>query len=267
MNERVKQTLDAVLERFRSDEIPEAVAYAMFPIPDLPSTRWSILNRTIMLINGTCDARGFRQWQQVKRFVKKGAKALHILIPLTKKVERDGKEKPTVYGFGCQAVFRVEDTDGEPLEYENLDPGPIPLIERAKEWGISVRAVPHYSRYAAYYALGQNEICLATKEEIVFFHELAHVAHEKVLGALKPGQDPLQEIVAQLAGECLCRLVGKSGDRYFGNSYRYIGRYASEIQMSPHRACMKVIGDTEKVLALILAPPSRKEVPDDGQGN
>ena len=103
----------------------------------------------------------------------------------------------------------MEDTDGEPLEYENLDPGPIPLIERAKEWGISVRAVPHYSRYAAYYALGQNEICLATKEEIVFFHELAHVAHEKVLGALKPGQDPLQEIVAQLAGECLCRLVGK----------------------------------------------------------
>ena len=43
MNERLKQTLDAVLERFRSDEIPEAVAYAMFPIPDLPSTRWSIL--------------------------------------------------------------------------------------------------------------------------------------------------------------------------------------------------------------------------------
>ena len=33
MNERVKQTFDAVLERFRSDEIPEAVAYAMFPFP------------------------------------------------------------------------------------------------------------------------------------------------------------------------------------------------------------------------------------------
>ena len=154
-----------------------------------------------------------------------------------------------------------------PWNTRTSTPGPIPLIERAREWGISVKAVPAYSRYAAYYTMDRKEICLATKEEIVFFHELAHVAHEKVLGALKPGQDPLQEIVAQLAGECLCRLVGKSGDRYFGNSYRYIERYASEIRMSPHKACLKVIGDTEKVLALILAPPSHKEVPDDGQGN
>jgi len=42
MNERVKQTLDAILERFKSGDIPEVVSYAMFPIPDLPSSRWSL---------------------------------------------------------------------------------------------------------------------------------------------------------------------------------------------------------------------------------
>jgi len=133
MNERVKQTLDAVLDRFKSDEIPEAVAYALFPIPDLPSSRWSILNRTIMLLNGTCDARGFRQWQQAKRHVKKGARALYILIPLIRKVnDEEGEVASGVYGFGCQAVFRAEDTGGEPLEYRDMEIGPMPLIERAE---------------------------------------------------------------------------------------------------------------------------------------
>ena len=150
MNEHVKQTLDAVLERFRSDEIPEAVAYAMFPIPDLPSTRWSILNRTIMLINGTCDAQGISAVAAgSKRFVRKGGQgALHILMPA------DPEERSTARTMqrkvhrlrlqSCQAVFRVEDTDGEPLEYENLDPGPHTADRaRSSEWGITVRAVPH----------------------------------------------------------------------------------------------------------------------------
>jgi len=143
----------------------------------------------------------------------------------------------------------------------------MPLIERAEQWGISVKAVAGDYRYAGYYIMNRKQICLATQEEIVFFHELAHVAHEKVLGALRPCQDPLQEIVAQLAGECLCRLVGKSGDRYFGNSYRYIEKYAGRIGISPHKACMKVIGDTEKVLSLILDLPNHTEKPDEGQGN
>jgi hypothetical protein len=31
-----------------------------------------------------------------------------------------------------------------------------------------------------------------------------------------------------------------------------IERYAKEIEMNPHRACMKVLSETEKVLKLIL---------------
>ena len=45
-------------------------------------------------------------------------------------------------------------------------------------------------------------------EESVFFHELAHAAHEKVKGTLKAGQDPLQEVVAELSAQALCRMVG-----------------------------------------------------------
>ena len=42
----------------------------------------------------------------------------------------------------ARAVFRVEDTDGEPLDYQKMELPEFPLIEKAKEWGIFVKAVP-----------------------------------------------------------------------------------------------------------------------------
>ena len=64
MNDKVKSVLDAVLEKFKTGDIPEAITISMFPFPNLPSSNWSMLNRTAMFISGTMDARGFRQWQK-----------------------------------------------------------------------------------------------------------------------------------------------------------------------------------------------------------
>ena len=71
---------------------------------------------------------------------------------------------------------------------------------------------------------GKMAIALASPEECVFFHELAHAGHDK-LAPLKPGQDWKQEIVAELSAAVLCRLVGKKPDN-LGQSYRYIEKYA-----------------------------------------
>ena len=46
MRPTVKQALDNILESFNNGDIPEAVAMSMFPIADIPSGKWSILNRT-----------------------------------------------------------------------------------------------------------------------------------------------------------------------------------------------------------------------------
>ena len=120
MRPNIKQALDSILKRFKTGDIPEAVAFSMFPIMDIPSTNWSILNRTIMFLAGTRDARGFRQWQSVNRYVKRRSKAFYILVPFIKKVDADGEERQALYGFGCKPVFRVEDTGGEPLDYEEI---------------------------------------------------------------------------------------------------------------------------------------------------
>ena len=129
----------------------------------------------------------------------------------------------------------------------------MPLIRKAKEWGISVKAIPSNYRYRGYYSPNRNEIALATSEEKVFFHELAHAGHERFKGKLKAGQDPLREIVAELSAQALCRLVGKQVKDTTGNSYQYIEMYAEKLGLSPYSACLRVLGETEKVLGLILA--------------
>jgi len=42
MNDKVRSVLESVLERFKSGDIPEAVTYSLFPIPDIPSAKWSV---------------------------------------------------------------------------------------------------------------------------------------------------------------------------------------------------------------------------------
>jgi len=253
MNEKVKSVLNRILERFQSGDIPEAIAYSMFPFPDVPSAKWSLTNRTLMFLSGTMDARGYRQWQQVNRYVRRGSKGIYIIVPYLKAINDELDErKYTLTGFGAKAVFRVEDTDGEPLEYENIDLPDVPLIERAEEWGISVRTIPGNYQYWGYFSVDRKEIAIATSQECVFFHELAHCAQYLLKGNLKRGQDPLQEITAELSAQALAIMVGKSAEDTVGNSYRYIRKYADQLKMSPHTACLKVMSETEQILNLVL---------------
>lgn len=76
--------------------------------------------------------------------------------------------------------------------------------------------------------------------------------NKKIKGELKSGQDPFQEITAELSAAVLCRLVGKSGEKYLGLNYKYIETYAQRVKKSAHSACLTVMSDTEKVLNLIL---------------
>ena len=254
MNEKVKKVLNVIVEKFKSGDIPEAVALASFPFIDVPSSQWSFTNRTIMFLSGTGDARGFRQWKEANRWVKKGSRAIYILVPCFKKQADDetGEEKDVLCFFKPSPVFKVEDTEGETLDYETIELPDLPLIEKAREWGISVKAIPGNYRYRGYYSQDKQEIALATPEEKTFFHELAHAGHDKLKSGLKPGQDPLQEIVAELSAQALCWMIGKRQQDTTGNSYQYIERYAEKINMSPHNACLKVLSETERVLNLIL---------------
>lgn len=95
-------------------------------------SRWSANNRLLAMVqmwqrggdlNGL-HLMGFRQWEKLNRKVTKGAKAIWILAPITRKVIEDDEETHRVVGFKGVPVFDVSDTSGDPLPGPPLTPVP-----------------------------------------------------------------------------------------------------------------------------------------------
>lgn len=209
------------------------------------------------LQSGTPDCRGFRQWEQVGRKVKKGSKAVFILSPCTKKVEDAGEEKYICYGFRATPVFSADDTDGAPLTYETLETPNFPLLDVAARLGVDVSAIPGDMCGDAHgwYSPAKNAIKLASSDHIVFYHELVHAAHDRYMQQknkkLNGGQDARQEIIAEFGAEVLAALFGTNKDTS-GNSYQYIERYASQNGQTVIDACLSVLHEAAEVLTIIL---------------
>lgn len=74
-------------------------------------TRYSF--RNVCLILGqrpdATECAGFHDWKKVGRSVKKGAKGIAILVPMTKKAEAEG-EKDGIW-FTFRYVFDLSDTE------------------------------------------------------------------------------------------------------------------------------------------------------------
>lgn len=251
---KVNEQLNALLNAFETGEVSDAIAQTIIKARPVPMAAWSFQNQILCYINGTTDARGFNQWKDVGRHVKKGTRALYILVPMIRKSKYADAEEESArcYGFKGAPVFRYEDTEGEPIDADPIEPPePPPLYDVAQAWNIPVEYVPFAGRFLGRYQYGNDteRILLCTHNESTFFHELAHAAHHRISGTLKGGQDWKQEIVAELSAAVLARMFGKNTE---GNAYRYIGKYAQDAGKDAHRACLAVLSDVKAVLDLIL---------------
>ncbi len=259
--EAADAALAAILEMFESGELPEMIARTYIARLEglSPAANWSLGNQLTILRAGTTDARGFQQWKHVGRNVCKGSRAVYILGPRTcKRTETDaqGEEvtRPIVTGFVGIPVFRYEDTEGLPIEREQYDPPSLPpLYDVAQALGVSVEYAPTPGDgTAGFYQPNRERIVLCSHDASTFLHELAHVAHRRVLqdrdADLDGGQVPSQEIVAETVAASLCQLYGLDGYLYDGAAY--VARYANG--GNPARAAIKVLGDVQKCLYLLL---------------
>ena len=254
--DRAREQLGRIVELFSSTELPDMLAKTYLEPAGSPSDKWSLGNRLIMTMEGTYDARGYRQWQQVGRHVVKGRKAIYIIGPtMRRRVDVDketGEETVTAYvvGFHSIPVFRYEDTDGEKIKTVKREPRRLPpLADVAAQWGIDTRYdATRHGEYGSF-SKSDAEIRLCTDDVSTFFHELAHAAHSRI-EELKPGQDPLQEATAQLVACVLGRTYGYDVDGY---TYNYIAHYAGSAEPAEvGRMCYRVLGKVEKILDLIL---------------
>ena len=258
-SEKAKVCLQRIVDLFKEGNIPKALAVATIPPQsDIPSAKWSISNRILQFLSDTSDARGFRQWRDAGRQVKKGTKAFHILGPKSRTItetDDDGvkAEKVIVTGFFAIPVFRAEDTDGKTLAYEPASPPP--LSDVAEKFGLSVSYQTFADRYYGYYQGDSKRIVLATHDARVFFHELAHAAHHRIEGNFEGGQNPSQEIIAELTAATLAQMYCPQAN--LGFSYEYVKSYAEKSKKTIERACLGVINTAGRVLQHILESRSQ----------
>ena len=266
--DKMKNALDRVIEMFDKGEVAKAVAIVSHPKFNIPSAKWSLSNKILAyFVNGASDPRSFKAWEREGRAPKK-AHHFYIFKPYTKSywktiTDEDGNEKKirksVVIGFNAHPVWDVSDTEGKELDYQKLELPDFPLMEKSREWGIDVSAVGgndcwHGAYVQRFKADGSVEeaIKMATSEEKVFFHELAHAAHKRVHENFNEEMHHIKEIVAELSAAVLSELVGVTMPNH-GDSLKYIKRHAESQDKSVGMACIDVIADVEKVLKLILS--------------
>lgn len=263
LTDKGRAAMDKMVARMQTATVSEIAKIAHMSVsPNAPFNRWSWRNKWIAYFMTDCaDNRTYNQWQASGRQVSKGARAGFICTPapVFKKDESGEKTKDVAFmRYSWAAVFPVtctevfdeskDDTGYEPANYP-------PLMKVAADFGLTVKYAPLLDAMG-HIKPATGEIVLSTHNFKTFFHELAHKAHEQVIGGLKGGQDAHQETVAEFCAAILMEMYCNTDQS--GNAWRYIQGYNQD----PIKAVMNALRDAGKVLDLILGKAEAlEEVP------
>ena len=256
-----EQAAAAIVAAFQNpDSLPAPLATVFVPAgPHTPCQKWSDRNRLLVALRGHRDARGFRQWLEVGRCVRKGEKSFPILVPLLRRVrgEASGEDREVVVGYKGAAVFGLSQTDGPPPS--GTDPAAdaswldeLPLVEVARGWGLRVETFPGIpGGPLGVYQRGKG-IALGVKNVATWAHELVHAADDRLGALTEKGQHWRSETVAQLGATVLLTLLGEPVQADLGFTRDYIAGYAKDGGLDAATACCRVLDRTCRAIRHIL---------------
>ena len=256
-----EESVRNLIQMFREQSFPEQIALTIIrrreddPLIKMPCQKYSLGNRLIMAFIGKTELCGtYRQWQEVGRQVRKGARAFGIFAPLTKTIiDKDaaGKEteKTILYGFKSIPVFPVESTDGEPLEKYDYTPEILPpFYDVCEKLGITVYWKPASRPAYGWYSPASDSITMQSSDWAVFYHEACHSIRERIADTKDIATE---EIVAELTSAVLMAMNGINS--YQKQAYEYISRYCQD--KSPDKVLQtifKSLNAVEEVVNIIL---------------
>jgi hypothetical protein len=271
---------EQVIQRFKEGSVSQPLADIFIKnSPGSPSSFWSYRNRLIMhLIGQTYDARGFKQWLEAGRKVKKGTKAFHILAPVMAKVEVEDEQGAKVLisrlvGFKSVAVHPIHDTEvfDEELWAKSSTPedgvrkflDELPLREVAKAWGIELAAYSGREKAAKGWYDRGGVIGLGVKNLSTWTHELIHAAEDK-LGVLPKGLRGMErqqaEVVAELGGAVLLIMMGYEVEADTGGAWKYIYSWADKDEDKAISMCLDVLGRVCEAINLVMETAAKEKV-------
>jgi antirestriction protein ArdC len=162
---------------------------------------------------------GFRTWNELGRFVKKGEKGIVILAPIVRRKPQnsddDDRESSRIAGFRAAYVFDISQTDGKELPQIGLVEGdPCAYSDRlrrfAAEQGISIEysediAPARGTSYGGRVAILPGQF--PAEEFSTLAHELAHeLLHRGERRASTNKQ--IRETEAEATAFIVCQAVG-----------------------------------------------------------
>lgn len=205
---------------------------------------------------------GFRTWQRMNRYVRRGEKGIRILVPMTRRVSRessgeaedDGEDDPRRLFFGVGHVFDISQTEGEPLPRVE-----VPILEGeegaelyarlrgiAASEGVGVEQVDQLPRERmGYYEPVTRRIVVRAAPRRQMTKTLAHELAHHFGGATE--SSPEEETIAESVAYVVCARFGlDTGER----SFPYVATWAREPKVLKG-AMLKIQGISSQIIGRI----------------
>ena len=175
--------------------------------------KYSLFNviQILMTRPDATSVAGFKKWQSLGRFVRKGEHGIPILAPIISKViEEEGEEREKLVGFKVVYVFDIAQTEGEPLPEPPDWKSPEQnaelqerLVRFAKGKGIQVE-VKALGKEIQGVSMGGRIILDPQAGTKTLIHEIAHeLLHHA------PEIIPTERMIHELEAESVAYVVGK----------------------------------------------------------
>ncbi len=180
--------------------------------------QYSFCNQIILMFHGCSQVAGYKRWQELERTVKKGSKAVWILVSAyyKKKVENEEGEEEEVRKlyFRSVPVFDIADTEGKEIE-RNLTTKSELNFPEAKEaagkLGFSVTLKPLEIATGGCIkerAITLNSNLSDTEHVGTLIHELSHGLLDHTNNKNGELPEEVKEQQAETATYLACRILG-----------------------------------------------------------
>lgn len=256
---KLKNGIDEKIEDFlqNSEELKRFIAFRKNNFYD-----YSIRN-TILIYkqnpNATLVA-GIKKWNELGYKVKKGSRAISILVPLIRNIIKDGKEKEEVYGYRPVNVFdksQVEATENA-VEIPNIDVEmkmskefkytPMKLYRAVK------KCVEQYAPIELKKTFFNEEISGQTDGKTIYVKksnnriDMAGVMiHEFIhYNCHFDNKEKISKSRAEIEAELGALIFGTHFDLDVSGTYKYLSSYRRGVDIE--KSFEKVLGIMEKVI-------------------
>ena len=256
---KLKNEIDEKIEQFVNNSV-ELKKFILFRKNNFYD--YSIRN-TILIYkqnpNATLVA-GLKKWNELGYKVKKGSRAISILVPLIKNIIKDGKEKDEIYGYKPVSVFdrsQVEATENA-VEIPSIDVEmksskdfiytPMKLYRAVK------KCVEQYAPIELKKTFYNDEVSGQTDGKTIYIKKsnnridmAAVMVHEFIhYNCHFDNKEKISKSRAEIEAELGALIFGTHFDLDTSGTYKYLSSYRREVDIE--KSFEKILGIMEKIL-------------------